>query len=494
MAHLLNLSRAAQLLGIPRSTLQRMIRDGDLASFDGTLSTDELLRAFPDTCIDDAGLADKVSRIREESFGRRIRERILPPQEILAQRIFRQSEELTELRQHIQQYHTLVETALARLDEMPSEAGGETLRSILGEGLKQILASENNDTLEVMHDMLKFVSAHVKVRPSGREFVVEGHDTLLQAGLKAGLHLNYGCGGGGNCGLCKARIVSGEVRQTAHADYALSEAERQAGFVLTCICSPVTDVIIEALEATGPADIPPQEIVASVRAVTPLSANTLLLHLQTPRSNRLRFLAGQSITLGLSTPAGDIATTWPIASCPCDDRNIHFHIARDNANPLARHLFTGRLKPGDSVNLRGPLGDFVLASEEGRPLIFIAADTGFAPIKSLIEHAIAMDNTDTFGLVWAVSRVDGHYLDNQCRMWASAFDRFLYLPLTAEGDDDPLAVEKLGIAAARTVIENFLFASDAEIYIAGPAPFAAAAAALLEASEVPAIRRHEMIT
>jgi len=58
--------------------------------------------------------------------------------------------------------------------------------------------------------MLKVMSAHVAVRPSGNEFLVEGHATLLQAGLRAGLKLNYGCGNAA-CGLCKARVVSGSV-------------------------------------------------------------------------------------------------------------------------------------------------------------------------------------------------------------------------------------------------------------------------------------------
>ena len=64
--------------------------------------------------------------------------------------------------------------------------------------------------LDVMDDMLKVMSAQVTVRPSGHQFAVEGHDTLLQAGLRAGLKLNYGCGNG-SCGMCKVRVISGEV-------------------------------------------------------------------------------------------------------------------------------------------------------------------------------------------------------------------------------------------------------------------------------------------
>jgi CDP-4-dehydro-6-deoxyglucose reductase, E3 len=65
----------------------------------------------------------------------------------------------------------------------------------------------------------------VTVRPSGHQFAVEGHDTLLQAGMRAGLKLNYGCGNG-TCGMCKVRVTAGQVARTMPTDYPLSETEK----------------------------------------------------------------------------------------------------------------------------------------------------------------------------------------------------------------------------------------------------------------------------
>ena len=68
-----------------------------------------------------------------------------------------------------------------------SRAGRHRAASIssasLDDGLAQALATEPVDLLDVMDDMLKVMSAQVTVRPSGHEFTVEGHDTLLQAGI-----------------------------------------------------------------------------------------------------------------------------------------------------------------------------------------------------------------------------------------------------------------------------------------------------------------------
>ena len=90
------------------------------------------------------------------------------------------------------------------------------------------------------------------------------------------------------------------------------------------------------------------------RAVEPLAPDTRLLHLQTPRSNRLRFLAGQSVTLGLPSEAGDLTQSIALASCPCDERNLHFHFARDAEAPLAQRLFAGGIRPGAAISVRGP--------------------------------------------------------------------------------------------------------------------------------------------
>ena len=131
--------------------------------------------------------------------------------------------------------------------------------------------------------------------------------------------------------MCKVRVTAGQVVRTMATDYPLSENEKTQGYVLACAHTAASsELTLETLEARGPADIPQQQIVTTVRAVRALAPDTMLLHLQTPRSHRLRFLAGQSVTLGLAEGDG-LRRSYPIASCPCDDRNLHFFIARDDS-------------------------------------------------------------------------------------------------------------------------------------------------------------------
>ena len=315
------------------------------------------------------------------------------------------------------------------------------------------------------------MTAHVLIRPSGREFFVDGSDSLLEAALRAGLALDYGCSIG-NCGKCKAKVVSGQVHRTRHSDYALTAAEKNAGVVLMCCNTAAGDLVIEAREAHGAADMPLQNIEARVKSVNPIAEDMRLLHLQTPRSNRLRFLAGQSVSLALS---GGPGASHPVASCPCDDRNLQFHIRRRPGDAFAERVFDG-LKVADTVRIEGPRGAFVLDETTHRPLIFIACETGFAPIKSLIEHAMALDAAETLHLYWIASGRGGHYLDNLCRSWSDALDNFRYAPLTA---DSALPDEAAMKGALRRVLQDHPRLEDCDVYVAGPGPFANATETLL---------------
>ena len=468
MTHQLTVWRAAQLLGVARGVLQQQVRDGALVLNDGLLRVEALLKLYPQAQLEESGLLERVVQIRDEAFGKRVRERMLPSQEVLAQRLFALTQELADVRKHLQRYHGLVialqKQARAGVLEHPGDSAWLDMEHQVTQGLAQALATESVNLLEVMDDMLKIMTAQVTVRPSGHQFLVEGHANLLQSGLHSGLRLNYGCGNG-SCGMCKVRVISGEVAQTQHSDYQLSENEKAQGYTLMCCNTAASsELTLELLEASGPQDIPEQQIVTHVRAVTELAPNTRMLHLQTPRTHRLRFLAGQSVRLGWTMPGqGDVHTTYPVASCPCDDRNLLFYIARDPANALARPLFAGDIKAGEAITVLGPTGEFVLADGH-RPLVFAACDGGFAPVKSLIEHALSLDAAPSLSLFWLATQSDGHFANNQCRAWSEALDQFEYELVTH-------ADTVVGAQQIAQAMRADLFELDCDFYLAGPPEF-----------------------
>jgi len=482
MSHQVSIWRAAQLLGVARGLLQQQVRDGTLILNDGLVSTEVLLKLYPEARLEETGLLERVTQIRNEAFGKRLRERLLPSQEILAQRLFAQSQELADVRRHLQRYHELVIALQKNIRQQLAQQPGATslleLEQQVTQGLAKALATESVDMLEVMDDMLKVMTAQVTVRPSGHEFSVEGRASLLQAGLHSGLKLNYGCGNG-SCGMCKVRVISGEVAKVQHFDYPLSEAEKAQGYTLMCSHTAASSTLtLEMLEATGPQDIPEQLISTQVRALNILAPNTLLLHLQTPRTHRLRFLAGQSVRLGCTLPGqADLHASYAVASCPCDDRNLLFFVTRDPHDDFAKNLFDGHVKPGTTVSVLGPAGEFVLA-EGNRPLVFAACDGGFGPVKSLIEYALSLDASPSLSLFWLATRSDGHFYSNQCRAWSEALDQFEYELVT----HTDTAMGAWQIAHA---MRADLFELDCDFYLAGPASFVSTLHEELRASGVP---------
>jgi CDP-4-dehydro-6-deoxyglucose reductase len=277
------------------------------------------------------------------------------------------------------------------------------------------------------------VGHRVTLAGSGRVFQVQGRESVLDAAIRAGLDLDYGCNTG-TCGRCRARLLSGQVEALRRPDYRFSAVERAQGHVLLCSVTPRSDVVIElpGLASTG---IEPQRYTVKVRHVQRLAEDLVLFRVALPRSQRMRFHPGQSVRFG----AGP---TLAIASCPCDARHLEFHLRCGTRG--AGEAFCERLRVGRTLELEGPHGARVVDEAASHGLLFIAYDTGFAPVKSLIEHVTAQEHERPVCLAWFTCSTQGPYLHNLCRSWQDAFDAFRYVPValpSSRAEGDPYAAE-----------------------------------------------------
>ncbi len=299
----------------------------------------------------------------------------------------------------------------------------------------------------------------VRIEPTGHTFTALPEETLLEAALRSGMNVKYSCNNG-TCGECKVRLLEGEVSQAMQPGYRFSTQEQNEGFILMCANRAASDLRIEAQEALSPSDIPLQQLMAKVSRMETFSECVRILHLRTPRTKTLRFMAGQHVCLKLPGVGSFDAA---IASCPCNGMNLQFHLPVNNRDPFLAAVAKG-LRVGHKVELEGPYGDVTLDDDSTRPLIMIAMGTEIAPIKSLIEHAINLDLRQPVRLIWLVSEAEGHYIENHCRAWAEVLDDYRFIPLTMP-DDEP---GKEDAAQIRKTIDTQLQGLDAaDAYVAG---------------------------
>jgi len=436
MPRLITLSRAARLVGVKRGVLQSRIRQGELRTFEGELLLSDLLHAYPQTKVEDTTMLERVEHIMERAVNKIIRpEEDVPDSNTLAARILVLGQELAQTRQEAQRQADLIDALklkfaeLAPNAEQAQDAAFSQLQVWFNQALEATLAPDDDIETIAREAFLRVMAAQVRILPSGHEFFIEGSDSILEAGLRSGLALAYGCSSG-NCGKCKAKVVSGQVKRITPHDYVLSETEKGLGYILACCNTAVTDIVLEAEEALGSYDIPQQKFEVRVKKIEHPDDNVLILHARTPRTSRLRFLAGQYLSLQLDNhPPQDFS----IASCPCDDMNLQFHIPVMSGHPFIEAL-EQLVKSTAGLLIEGPQGDFTLNEDSPRSLVFIAVNSGFGPVKSLIEHAMALDTAENIHLYWITTPGNSHYLGNLCRSWDDALDNFRFSALKAADD------------------------------------------------------------
>ena len=462
MPKLLSLARASRLAGVSRAEIQQRVREQDVKTFEGKLSMESLQELYPHLELEADPILDRMQQIKADARPKkRYSDGWLPDQDTLLNRLKEFHRTLVQARSTLNTSEAMVKDALDELNRS-ADAPEPQLRNSVAESigllervLRRMQRASTTTVTEIAREPLPTkVSTQVHILPSGHEFQLEGNDSILEAGLKAGFYLDYGCTSH-NCGKCKCRIVSGRVYKIQDHDYILSAREQEEGYILACCYTADSDLVIEASEAGGEEELPQQEIRAIVRKLRREGETLALLHVQTPRSHTLRFKAGQQVQV--TTEDGSAADLY-IASCPCDGRNLQFIVTQQAGDPLSDRVFGDGLAR-QTVMLKGPTGRFVLKEESTAAALFLAKGKGFAPIKSLVEQAISIDHAEGLHLITLDCFPIRSSFDNLCRAWNDSLDNFLYTPQGAEARVEDL-IEQLAAAVSGT--------STVDIYVAGP--------------------------
>jgi len=88
------------------------------------------------------------------------------------------------------------------------------------------------------------MTCSVTIHGTGVRFTVEAGETILQAGLRQGVKLPFGCHGG-VCGVCISRVIEGRIAYPDGQPLALPEEDGESGMGLCCVGHPCSDLVIE---------------------------------------------------------------------------------------------------------------------------------------------------------------------------------------------------------------------------------------------------------
>lgn len=269
----------------------------------------------------------------------------------------------------------------------------------------------------------------VTLQPSGHQFAVADGATILEAALDAGIHLPYGCKNGA-CGACKGKVLSGQVDYGAAQEQALPAAERMAGLALFCCAKPLTDLVLEVREVSAAQDIPVKTLPCRVEQLERVADDVMLIRLKLPTNERLQFLAGQYVEFLL--PDGK-RRAFSLANPPHHDDLLELHIRYVPGGNFTEHVFN-TMKLKDILRIEGPFGSFFLREESDKPILLVAGGTGFAPIKSLIEHALHIGVQRPMHLYWGARDRAGLYLLPLAERWAAEHAQLKFTPVLSEPD------------------------------------------------------------
>ncbi|WP_236692729.1 2Fe-2S iron-sulfur cluster-binding protein [Aneurinibacillus tyrosinisolvens] len=222
----------------------------------------------------------------------------------------------------------------------------------------------------------------VTLEPSGKNMVVKEGQTLLDAAIRNGIQIPYGCRHG-SCSACKAQVLEGDYQLMDRvSDYSLMSFEREEGYILACSTVAESDMVIEIEEEEADTPFFPvydfqADVVENVACAADI--HKIIIKLSDP--SEINYAAGQFFEFDI--PNLEDTRAYSMANPFAMNGIIEFHVRRIKNGIGSAYMCN--LAPGDKVSGSGPYGRMQLRNRN-KDMLFVAGGSGMAPIKALIEE------------------------------------------------------------------------------------------------------------
>lgn len=251
------------------------------------------------------------------------------------------------------------------------------------------------------------MSHRIHFLPRGYTVTVHPGETVLEALHRLGYTAPYACRNG-NCHVCAARGLKGHPGSAARLEGAEGSPD-----VLICKARPESDCELEMTNLYAPDEIPVSEFSAQIIGIEPFTDEVFRVVLRAPAGKLPAFFPGQY--LQLMVPEVDGAY-FSIANAP-GSREIELHMLVLSEQSSAQDILD-YLRTHPTVKIRMPLGRCCLTALPEGPVVLVAAGTGFAQIKSVMEGLLAQGFSHPITALWGVRRARERYAPALFNEWA----------------------------------------------------------------------------
>jgi len=309
----------------------------------------------------------------------------------------------------------------------------------------------------------------VTLKPSGNTFKATSDETILDAALRQGIGLPYGCRNGA-CGSCKGTLLAGDFDYGEYQERTLRPEEKAAGKALFCVGKARSDVTLEIREIGNTGDIQIRTLPCRVERVEKPAADVAILYLKLPAQERMQFLAGQYIDILLKDGK---RRSFSIANAPHRDQFVELHIRHVPDGQFTNYVFND-MRDRAILRFEGPLGSFFLREDSDKPIILVAGGTGFAPIKALLEHAFFKHIDREMVLYWGCRSRADLYMPDLPAEWAKVYPNFTFIPVLSDAKAEDNWTGRTGFVH-QAVLDDFDSLAGYQIYACGAPPMIDAA-------------------
>ena len=346
-----------------------------------------------------------------------------------------------------------------------------------------------------------------------RSLTTNAGGKLLNTLADAGIFLSSACGGGGTCGQCRCRVVSGGGSMLSTEEGHFTRGEAKEGWRLSCQTAVKQDMKIEVPAEVFGVKRWECEVVSNHNVATFIKELVLKL----PEGEEVDFRAGGFVQFeippyhidykdmiieeeyqpdwkkfGVFENESKVDETtiraYSMANYPEEKGIMKFNIRVASPPPgsdfppgkMSSYLFT--LKPGDVVTIFGPYGEF-FAKDTDAEMVFIGGGAGMAPMRAHIFDQLLRLHTKRKITFWYGGRnqTELFYVDEYDKLAADHDNFSWHIALSDQNLEDWDGLTGfIHNVLYQEYLKDHASPEDCEYYMCGPPMMNSAVIGMLE--------------